>query len=167
MYTSNEKTDWNKYYSERKENNSKIILTITKTTRKITDNLILSFLKRDKNNISSIIELGGADSCFYNSFRDFIPHSTYTVIDNCKVGVDIFNAKYKDDKTMAIEQDILNGNIDETLKSDLVFSAGLIEHFDVSDTAAMIKKHFDYCKDNGLVLITFPTPTLLYKTNNN
>lgn len=163
MYDINEKTDWNKYYSERKENNSKIILTITRTTRKITDNLILNLLKNDKNNINSIIELGGADSCFYNSFRNFIPNSTYTVIDSCKVGVDIFNTKYKDDKTTAIEQDILNGNIDETLKSDLVFSAGLIEHFNINDTAIMIKKHFDYCKDNGLVLITFPTPTPLYK----
>ncbi|WP_304353312.1 hypothetical protein [Brachyspira innocens] len=163
MYINNEKTDWNKYYSERKENNSKIVLAITKTTRRITDNLILNFIKKYKNNINSIIELGGADSCFYNSFRYFIPNSTYTVIDNCKVGVDIFNTKYKNDKTVAIEQDILNENIDEKLKSDLVFSAGLIEHFDINGTSTMIKKHFDYCNDNGLVLITFPTPTLLYR----
>ena len=162
MYTNDEKTDWNKYYSERKENNSRIVLAITKTTRRITYNLILNFIKKYKNNINSIVELGGADSCFYKSFRNFISDSTYTVIDNCKVGVDIFNNKYKDNKTMAIEQDLLNENADESLKSDLVFSAGLIEHFDIDGTAAIIKKHFDYCKDSGLVLITFPTPTLLY-----
>ena len=163
MYNTDEKTDWDKYYSERKDNNSKIILTITKTTRKITDSIILKLLGDNMKNINSIIEFGGADSCFYQSLRKEMPNSKYTVIDNSEVGVGIFNNKYKDDKTEAIKLDILNDNIDSSIKSDLVFSAGLIEHFDENDTAIMIKKHFDYCNENGLVLITFPTPTILYR----
>ena len=46
---------------------------------------------------------------------------------------------------------------------DLVFSIGLIEHFDKSGTAKAIASHFQLCKPKGMVLITFPTPTLLYK----
>lgn len=82
MYNTNEKTDWNKYYSERKDNNSKIILTITKTTRKVTDSIILKLLGDDIKNINSIIEFGGSDSCFYQSLRKEMPNSKYTVIDN-------------------------------------------------------------------------------------
>lgn len=162
MYDNNIKTDWNNYYKERKKNNSKIILAITRNTRKITDNIIINMLKKSKLNINSIIELGGADSCFYETLRKEFNNCDYTVIDNSKVGIDIFNEKYKDDKTKAIYQDILLENIID-LKSDLVFSAGLIEHFNIDDTSKMIQKHFHFCNDNGLVLITFPTPTILYR----
>lgn len=162
MYDNNIKTDWNNYYKERKKNNSKIILAITRNTRKITDNIIINMLKKTKLNINSIIELGGADSCFYETLRKEFNNCDYTVIDNSKVGIDIFNEKYKDDKTKAIYQDILLENIID-LKSDLVFSAGLIEHFNIDDTSKMIQKHFHFCNDNGLVLITFPTHTILYR----
>ena len=161
MY-NNIKTDWNKYYEERKNNNSKIILTITKNTRKITDNIILNMLKNDKLGINSIIELGGADSCFYETLSKEFKNCNYTVIDNSEIGVEIFNQKYKSDKTKAIKHDILLEEI-TNLKSDLVFSAGLIEHFNINDTAKMIEKHFSFCNDNGIVLITFPTPTILYR----
>lgn len=90
MYNSNIKRDWNKYYEERKKNNSKIILTITKNTRKVTDNIILNMLKNYKLEINSIIELGGADSCFYETLNKEFKSCDYTVIDNSEIGIEIF-----------------------------------------------------------------------------
>jgi cyclopropane fatty-acyl-phospholipid synthase-like methyltransferase len=46
---------------------------------------------------------------------------------------------------------------------DLVYSVGLIEHFDPFSTERAILADFDRCKPGGLVLITFPTPTALYR----
>lgn len=38
----------------------------------------------------------------------------------------------------------------------------MIEHFDKQGTRKAIKTHKDTCKPNGIILITFPTPTVLY-----
>ena len=56
---------------------------------------LINMLKKTKLNINSIIELGGADSCFYETLRKEFNNCDYTVIDNSKVGIDIFNEKYK------------------------------------------------------------------------
>jgi hypothetical protein len=39
----------------------------------------------------------------------------------------------------------------------------LIEHFDEPGTAQAIANHFRFVRPGGLVLITFPTPTWLYR----
>jgi cyclopropane fatty-acyl-phospholipid synthase-like methyltransferase len=48
--------------------------------------------------------------------------------------------------------------------ADIAFSVGLIEHFSPSDTKRAIQTHFDSVRSGGLVIVTFPTPTLLYRT---
>lgn len=48
-------------------------------------------------------------------------------------------------------------------KADIVFSTGLIEHFDPAGTQIVIKNHFHLAKPNGIVLLTFPTPTTKYR----
>jgi SAM-dependent methyltransferase len=55
------------------------------------------------------------------------------------------------------ELEIIEGNIFEinsNKKFDLVFSNGLIEHFD--DTELIIKKHIDFLSDTGKLFITLP-----------
>jgi 2-polyprenyl-3-methyl-5-hydroxy-6-metoxy-1,4-benzoquinol methylase len=47
--------------------------------------------------------------------------------------------------------------------ADVVFSVGLIEHFDQSGTNAMIRAHFKALKPAGCAIISFPTPTWLYR----
>ncbi|QCK88184.1 class I SAM-dependent methyltransferase [Phreatobacter aquaticus] len=58
--------------------------------------------------------------------------------------------------------DLLNDTLKQ--KGDLVYSVGLIEHFEPKDTARMIHAHFEAAIPGGLVLITYPTPTLPYRT---
>jgi len=59
-------------------------------------------------------------------------------------------------------ENILN-SVGKTEQYDVVFSVGLIEHFSPEDTIKSIAAHFDYLKFNGICIITFPTPTWLYK----
>ena len=48
-------------------------------------------------------------------------------------------------------------------KADIVFSVGLIEHFDAPRTRQAALSHFDVLRPGGTAIITFPTPTLLYR----
>nr|WP_258443080.1 glycosyltransferase [Helicobacter sp. 16-1353] len=153
-------TDWEKYYSKRKNNNFKI----SNITRKISATMILNLLKKYKN-IHRICEFGGGDSCFYKDFRESYANADYIVFDNSKKGVDSFNNKYatkSPHKQKAILFNLLESKaIDSSF--DVVFSAGLIEHFNKTNTRAMCIKHFEFAKSGGIVLITYPTPTLLYR----
>ena len=47
--------------------------------------------------------------------------------------------------------------------ADVVFSIGLVEHFDVERTHQAVLAHFDVLRPGGTAIITFPTPTLLYR----
>jgi SAM-dependent methyltransferase len=49
-------------------------------------------------------------------------------------------------------------------EADLVFSVGLIEHFDPADTRKAVQAHFDALRPGGVAILSFPTPTLLYRT---
>ena len=53
--------------------------------------------------------------------------------------------------------------IDLPLAADLVFSVGLIEHFDREGTRQAVAAHFDLLKPGGIAVIGFPTPTPLYR----
>lgn len=157
-------TNWEEYYSKRKNNNFKI----SNITRKISTNMILNLLKKHKN-INSICEFGGGDSCFYSALRESYPNANYIVFDNSKRGVDSFNDKYISKiphKQKAVLCNLLECKSESEIldfKFDVVFSAGLIEHFNKANTKAMCEKHFLFAKRNGIVLITYPTPTLLYR----
>ena len=58
-------------------------------------------------------------------------------------------------------QDVLNLALPGPL--DLVFSVGLIEHFDPPGMRRAVAAHFDFLKPGGIAVITFPTPTPLYR----
>ena len=44
-----------------------------------------------------------------------------------------------------------------------MFSVGLVEHFDPARTREAILAHFSILRPGGIAIITFPTPTLLYR----
>jgi cyclopropane fatty-acyl-phospholipid synthase-like methyltransferase len=48
-------------------------------------------------------------------------------------------------------------------EADVVFSVGLVEHFDVAGTRAAVLAHFDALRPGGTLILTFPTPTPLYR----
>nr|WP_275050997.1 glycosyltransferase [Helicobacter jaachi] len=176
--TESKATNWEQYYAKRAHKGFKLSLL----TRKISANLIINLLKK-YSHPQSFCEFGGGDSCFYESIRKAYPQAFYIVFDNATNGVKAFNEKYKDlpphrqearlvniieSKSLSAYQQGLASASQDTANGfydgfDVVFSAGLIEHFDESGTKDMCLKHFMCAKSGGIVLLTYPTPTLLYR----
>jgi hypothetical protein len=151
------KTDWDEYYQNP--------FPVSALTRRITQRQVLRTLDRfvPPPPIDHIIELGGANSCFYKAISERWSPRTYTIIDNNHTGMAIFAEQQGPDQTVElIECDILNHL--PAIQGDLVFSIGLIEHFDRIGTARAIESHFALCKPGGIVLMSFPTPTWLYRS---
>lgn len=155
MKKATNRTDWDVYYSKNYK--------ITSFTRKTTERLLLKFLRKFCGDLplKSIIELGGANSCFYSAIVETHNPIAYHVVDNNEVGLNKFNERIKNDSRTSFENaNVLSFKPDK--EYDIAFSIGLIEHFDREGTAKVIKTHFDSIKKNGIVIVSFPTPTLLY-----
>jgi len=84
----------------------------------------------------------------------------YTVIDNNENGLQ--KLRNRAPVVNNIYGNVLDlDNLD--MKADLVYSVGLIEHFKPEDLDKVIANHFKLVESGGLVIITFPTPTFLYR----
>ena len=146
-------TDWDTYYNNRK---------FSISMRHVTERLLVRiFLRQAGSAVSSITELGGGDSCFYNALRKVYPSTQYTVVDNSGIGISLFQRKHAGEKISAVHANILEPlNMD---KAEVVFSVGLIEHFSPEQTSRCIAAHFEAVKPGGLVLISYPTPSVPYR----
>jgi hypothetical protein len=151
----NKKTDWDAYYSRPSK--------ISGFARQITINHILRALSRYRSRIANICELGGANSCIYADIHRAYPSAQYCVVDNNATGMALLKSKnIFQGQLILIESDIMQKiSLEDSM--DVVFSIGLIEHFSPLDTAIAIQQHFSLVKEGGLVVITFPTPTWLYR----
>ncbi len=155
-------TDWTAYYAKKK---SWFSVFTQKYTFDIIKNSILDYiLKFNPQCALHIAELGGGNSCFAEQLCKTLNINTYDVFDNNELAIDLFNK-------MILNADNHNGTLinllaeDNTFQNnryDFVYSIGLIEHFRNNDIKTIINRHFDYCKSQGLVLISFPTPTKKY-----
>jgi len=151
------KTDWDSYYS-------KPYFTAS-FSRKITSKKLVRLLKQHLNDSvnPSIAELGGANSCFYEIINESFSPKKYLIVDNNQLGLDkTLERLNKSDNISLLNTDVLRLSDNEE-KFTIVFSVGLIEHFTPEDTQKCIAAHFDLLERNGICLITFPTPTWLYK----
>jgi SAM-dependent methyltransferase len=151
------KTDWDQYYSRPYK-------TAT-FSRKITEKILLRLIKK-YSPVSCekllIGELGGANSCFFEGVREKIKPAQYYIIDNNQFGLDEFQKRIRNsDNVFLYNKDILN--MESNLKLDIIFSVGLIEHFSVENTKKAVMAHFKMLKPNGIAIISFPTPTFLYR----
>jgi SAM-dependent methyltransferase len=59
------------------------------------------------------------------------------------------------------QQSVLELPVDPA--ADIVFSVGLVEHFNPAQTREAVLAHFNLLKPGGVAIITFPTPTALYR----
>jgi glycosyltransferase involved in cell wall biosynthesis/SAM-dependent methyltransferase len=150
-------TDWNDYYANPYKTAS--------VTRRITGNLLIGLIKKyspkpDKG--LAIAELGGANSCFFDAIMKRVDPNQYHVYDNNLVGLGKMEKRVRaHDRLFLHAQDVLT--LPEINQYDLVFSVGLIEHFNEHDTKSAILAHFKLLKPGGVAIISFPTPTLLYR----
>ena len=150
------KTDWDKYYQ-----NPSFFAGIT---RKITQNTLCRTLKAHMPDaIGSICEFGGANSCIVQTICDQFSVGNYHLLDSNDYGLSLIKPEIFNTKISTELEDILNLKAKHDKKFDLVISIGLIEHFNEKSTQQAIANHFLYCKPGGIVLMTFPTPTFLYR----
>ena len=150
-------TDWDAYYARP--------IRQAAITRRITQRLLLKLMQRHgPASVTSIYELGGANSCFYDAIRTRYPAARYAAIDNNTFGLELLKSRHPDVQLLeTVNADVRTLN-DTVAQGGIVFSVGLIEHFEPEDTARIIGKHFALAQPGGIVIITFPTPTWLYRT---
>ena len=152
-------TDWTRYYE-------KPFIT-AHVTRRITAHRIAKMVLDaggfpDRH--GSIIELGGGNSSFCDTFKKRLHAHFYTVVDSNPRGTQLFREKHPSPESYkAVCADILKLDTASFEPADLVFSVGLVEHFPEEQTKIAIRRHFELAKPGGLVLITFPVPTLSYR----
>jgi putative flippase GtrA len=151
-----EKSDWTNYYNSP--------FPTSTWTRRLTEALLLRVIRKyHPAPIHEIREFGGANSCFYAGFRKQYPLARYIIVDNNQRGLDLFHQQHPGEQNAFLEnQDILSLSASPS-SADVVFSVGLIEHFTPRDTAQAIRAHFEAARPGALVILAYPTPTLLYR----
>lgn len=160
-------TDWDSYYQS--------VPATAKLTRRYTTAVLISTMKRyaqaQSGGALAIVEIGGANSCFLDSLvREFAPRS-YDVVDLNEYGLNLLSQRGRAGRppgrtqgppTLRLHrQSVLAMSLPAT--ADVVFSVGLVEHFDPQETRAAVLAHFGALRTGGLAIITFPTPTALYR----
>jgi len=147
------KTDWDLYYDKP--------FPAARYTRKLMGNILVRLIKRfGERTAPCITELGGANSCFYELIKNELKPARYIIIDNNEMGLKKMYEK-TDKNTILHHADIME--FETELKADIVLSVGLIEHFPKELLEKAIDAHFKLVKESGIVIITFPSPTFLYK----
>lgn len=144
-------TDWTKYYSRKKSR-------VSSFTQKYTLNELMKYFK---DNVS-VLELGGGNSCFAEDICNKKQLNRYDIIDNNELSVEMFNSINLNTESKGYCINLLE-KAEFDNRYDVVFSVGLIEHFRGEAIDTIIGKHFEFCSEGGLVVITFPTPTLKYR----
>jgi SAM-dependent methyltransferase len=157
-------TDWNLYY--------KNVPATATVTRKYTAAVLVSMIRQYgvalETSGLSIVEIGGANSCFIDPIRATVGTRLYDVIDTNEFGLSLLARRsgycesINDTRQVGLfRQSVLDLSYEGN--ADLVFSVGLVEHFTPAETRTAILAHFDVLRPGGILIITFPTPTLLYR----
>ena len=111
-----------------------------------------------------IVELGGGNSSFCDTLVNRLRARHYTVVDSNPRGTELFRMKHpQENDYAAVCADVFTLDPASIDPADLVFSAGLVEHFPPEKTEEAIRRHFELAKPGGLVLITFPVATPCYR----
>lgn len=147
-------TDWDRYY-ERPYRTAGI-------TRRLVTRRLVQRIERYVPRGAVIAELGGGNSCFYTLIRERVAFSHYHIIDSSRLGLDKFVEKHGSPDGVSLhELDIMT--MPASIPADLVFSVGLIEHFTGTGLNEAIAAHFRLLRSGGTAIISFPTPTFLYR----
>jgi len=151
-----ENTNWTHYYEKP--------FFTAYVTRRITARLIAKTVLTEGGfpaRHGSILELGGGNSSFCDTVGNRLNAQDYTIVDSNPRGTLLFWVRHSLEK--AICADIFTLDPSSLDPADLVFSVGLIEHFPQEKTEEAIRRHFEFAKPGGLVLVTFPVPTFSYR----
>lgn len=148
-------TDWNCYYRDDP--------FLSRFTRPFIWGMVLRALQRYSVPHPVIVELGGAGGRFFDLATSALQPTAYHIVDTNEYGLKLIQERADPGSVFLHLRDVRNPAID--VQADMVFSMGLIEHFRPEDTRRVILSHLDLLKPGGFAVITFPTPTLLYRVS--
>lgn len=152
-------TDWDRYYDRP--------LATAKLTRRYSGHWLRTVIRQYVARPSkiSVIEFGGGNSCFFRSLVNSLPISRYEVADLNEKSLQLFEQQGRQVPSVSTASHRVNLLTDtpSLALADVVFSVGLIEHFTPEGTRDVARRHFASVKDGGVVIITAPTPTWLYR----
>jgi putative flippase GtrA len=156
---SGQATDWDRYHKRP--------MRTAKLTRKYTTKVLLDAIRQyapsaDEKKALSIIEIGGANSRFVDRILSDVGCRQYDVVDTNAYGLALLEQRVRSDHRVRLHQKSVLG-LEMGAPADVVFSVGVIEHFDAPHTREAVLAHFDVLRPGGAAIITFPTPTLLYR----
>lgn len=148
-------TDWTTYYER--------VPPTAKMTRKYTTSVLVRALKSFcKVDAPALVEIGGANSCFLDEILRAVRPGKVDIVDMNDYGLDLLRKRLGPDQPIFLhQQDCRTVSLPDP--ADVVFSVGLIEHFDRADTRKATLTHFRLLRPGGLAIISFPTPTWLYR----
>jgi SAM-dependent methyltransferase len=152
-------TDWDHYYAN--------VPATAKLTRRYTTAALLNAIRRHvtpaaADGMLAIVEIGGANSCFLDSILESVKCGSYDVVDTNQYGLSLLAQRLANNRVVRLhQQSVLALSLAES--ADLVFSVGLVEHFDRRTTREAVLAHFDALRPGGVAIITFPRPTFLYR----
>jgi SAM-dependent methyltransferase len=146
-------TDWDLYYSKSP--------AASRFTRPLIQRTFIKAFERYSAPHPVVAELGGAGSRVLPAVIRHIAPSQYHIIDSNEYGLNLLRDRPDLESVYLHHQDVLN--LDLPIQVDTVFSLGLIEHFDIDGTKRAILAHFRILKQGGIAIISFPTPTFLYR----
>ena len=153
------RTDWDRYYTS--------VPFTARLTRRYSTRVLLDAIKRHalpsaRDGSLSIVEIGGANSCFMDAIISAVRCHSYHVVDTNSYGLSLLEKRIGNSQLVRLHQrSVLDSSLD--VQADLVFSVGLVEHFNPTETHQAVLAHFDMLRSNGVARIAFPTPTLLYR----
>lgn len=149
-------TNWDAYYQK--------VPPTARLTRRYTTRTLVAAIRRHAVARPRILEIGGANSCFLDAILTHVQPTQYRVVDANRFGLDLLQARSRQDaRVAATHMDVRDLKAGALPESDLVFSVGLIEHFDQVGTADAVAAHFATLAPGGCAIISFPTPTWLYR----
>lgn len=153
-------TDWDTYY--------KSVPSVAHITRKYTESVLIKALVAFAPPARRFVEIGGANSCFLDAILARLQPAVYHVVDLNRYGLDLLAARTRDLSGKHCPEIVLHHADalriqDLNLVADAVFSIGMVDHFDPAGTRAAIQAHFAPLQPGGIAIISFPTPTWLYR----
>jgi len=156
--SADERTNWEEYYRHP--------FPASKWSRGIMSNMLRRLIAEHapKKPALSVLELGGGNSCFLEGLMAAFPMAPYVILDNSPEGMRLARERFAPaygERIGYVEDDVFAATLEQ--RFDVVFSVGLIEHFDDRAMQRLIGLHRRWAAPDGLILIAVPTPTIFYR----
>jgi ubiquinone/menaquinone biosynthesis C-methylase UbiE len=119
-------------------------------------------LKRVDLKNPKVLELGSGTGINSLTIAKGLNATEITLVDNNKKAFEISRKVFEksDIQVKFLCKNILNLNLSQ--RFDIVHSEGLIEHFNGKDRMLVFKKHRDFCRTGGFIIIFVPYKSFQY-----